>query len=466
MGYTPQKSLLRFLLIVVGVLGIAFFSIYFLFQLDLDRKFEQELQARVDIASGMIARNQFPSRPPSFIEGGNPLSLSYAYKENVTVYDLEGNRVFALNPSPAGLQPELLNMIRLYREHRFTHEHYEALGVLFSNELGSQYIIIAEAIPDQGNLFNLIIILMVVFICLVAMIMAGGWFFAQRTLSSVGDLSDQVKGLAPSDLGRRIAMDSQRKELDGLVSTFNSLLDRIQDAFRVQKLFLANMAHEMRNPLQGIMTDIQRVTDQQYADDDRNKVLKEVLSDVRELNEVADKLMILARQESEQSVILFHPFRIDELIWQTRASLVKTNPEYQVLFEITNLPESEEHLIIQGNELLIKTALLNLMDNGCKFSPDHQVKVRLGFQPDGRAEIRISDQGPGITESDRTRIFEPFYRSEKTAHIRGSGVGLALVDGILKMHHIQLMYEEADPGTEFLMTFPRKPVSLIIPESE
>ncbi|MBK7343732.1 MAG: HAMP domain-containing histidine kinase [Saprospiraceae bacterium] len=372
--------------------------------------------------------------------------------------------MFALNPSPAGLDADLLNMIRLYGEHRFSHEHYEALGVLFSNELGSQYIIIAEAIPDQGNLSYLFILLIVVFVCLVAMILAGGWYFAQRTLGSVGVLSDQVKDLAPSDLGRRLAVDSQRKELDGLVNTFNSLLDRIQEAFRVQKLFLANMAHEMRNPLQGIMSDIQQVTDRDCPEEERTRVLKEVLADVRELNDVADKLMILARQESEQSVILFHPFRIDELIWNARTSLVKANPHFQVLFEITSLPESEEMMIVLGNELLIKTALLNLMDNGCKFSPDHQVKVCLGFLPDGQPEIRISDQGPGIAESERSRVFEPFYRSEKTAHIRGSGVGLALVEGILNMHQIQLDYQFADPGSEFILTFSRQEGSFILPE--
>ncbi len=455
MGYSHKKNLLRFLLIVVGVLAIAFLSIYFLFQLDLKREFEQDLQARVEMASGLIARNKFPVRSPSFIDPQNPLSLSYTYQENVTVYDLHGNRVFALNPSPVGFDPEVLNLIRLYGEYRFTHEHYEALGVLWSNAFGGQYVIIAEAIPDQGDLLNLLIILSVVFVCLVGMILTGGWFFAERTLSSVTDLSTQMQELEPSDLGRRLSVDNQRKELDGLVQTFNALLDRIQEAFRVQKLFLANMAHEMRNPLQGIMTDIQAATKDSCSPEDRVVVLKEVLADVRELNEVADKLMFLARQESEQSVILFLPFRIDELIWQARASLVKTNPQYQILFEIASLPESEEGLVVHGNELLIKTAFLNLMDNGCKFSPDHRVHIRLEFLENGQASVGISDRGPGIPEAERSRIFQPFYRSEQTAHVSGSGVGLALVEGILKLHHIQLSIQDhPEGGTTFLLTFP------------
>lgn len=454
MGSTHKKSLLRFLLIVVGVLGIAFLSIYLLFQQDLRHRFEESLRARIEMASGMITANRFPTRPPSFIDQINPLSLSYTYQENVTVYNLQGNRVFALNPSPAGLEPDILNLVRLYGEHRFRHAHYEALGVLYSDEVGGQYIIIAEAVPDRGNLSNLIMILVVVFVCLVAMILAGGWFFAERTLSSVSDLSSQLQGLAPSDLGRRLSMDHQRNELDGLVQTFNALLDRIQDAFRVQKLFLANMAHEMRNPLQGIMSDVRRITETDDDPDVRKQRLQVVLSDLRELNDVADKLMILARQESEQSVILFQPFRIDELIWHTRASLIKSHPEYQILFEIAKLPAEESGMVQHGNELLIKTALINLMDNGCKFSPDHQVHLTLDFHDDDRAIIRIKDHGPGIPEWERSRIFEPFYRSESTSHVKGSGVGLALVEGILRLHHIELEVKSAHPGSEFILRFP------------
>ncbi|MEZ5032611.1 MAG: HAMP domain-containing sensor histidine kinase [Saprospiraceae bacterium] len=456
MGYNPKKSLLRFLLVVVGVLAIAFLTIYLLFRIDMQRRFEQQLRDRAELASGMITYQRFPTRPPSFVDRENPLSLTYGYQENLSVYDLQGNRVYALNPSPAELSPDRINQIRLYREYRFSHDRYEALGVLWSNETGGQYIIIAEAIPDHGNLANLLVILMVVFVCLVAMILAGGWFFAERTLSSVTELSSQLKELAPTDLGRRLSMDHQRKELDGLVQTFNGLLDRIQDAFRVQKLFLANMAHEMRNPLQGIMSDVQRITRMDDDPDGRKERLALVLADLRELNDVADKLMIMARQESDQSVILFQPFRIDELIWQTRASLIKSHPEYQVRFEIASLPKEESGMVMHGNELLIKTALINLMENGCKFSPDHQVHLVLEFQEDGRALVKISDHGPGIPEWERQQIFKPFYRSESTAHIKGSGIGLALVEGIMTLHHVQLSIQDhPGGGTTFQLVFPQ-----------
>jgi signal transduction histidine kinase len=95
------------------------------------------------------------------------------------------------------------------------------------------------------------------------------------------------------------------------------------------------------------------------------------------------------------------------------------------------------------------------MDNGCKFSPDKSVKVRLSFQPEGYPSIEISDKGPGIPEDEMARVFNAFYRSPGTRAIKGSGIGLSLVDSIMKLHHIHLqMKSKAGEGTTFILDFP------------
>ncbi|HZH67289.1 MAG TPA: sensor histidine kinase, partial [Flavisolibacter sp.] len=83
---------------------------------------------------------------------------------------------------------------------------------------------------------------------------------------------------------------------------------------------------------------------------------------------------------------------------------------------------------------LLKTAFLNLMENGCKFSPDHQIQVRLQVEKYG-ITLRFIDRGVGIEEKELPHIFEPFYRSESTKHIPGHGVGLALTARIVHLHH-------------------------------
>ncbi len=95
------------------------------------------------------------------------------------------------------------------------------------------------------------------------------------------------------------------------------------------------------------------------------------------------------------------------------------------------------------------------MDNGCKYSPDKQVRVRLSFLPEGNTVIEIQDQGPGIPDDEIALVFEPFYRSRKTDKVKGSGVGLSLVDSIVKLHRIELKVSGRQPnGTVFRLEFP------------
>lgn len=155
-----------------------------------------------------------------------------------------------------------------------------------------------------------------------------------------------------------------------------------------------------------------------------------------------------------KSVVEFGEIRIDELVWQVKSQLVKAHPDYKIHFEIFNLPENERNLVIKANEALIKTALINLMENGCKFSPDHKIKVLMDCQINQQIQVDIIDNGPGISESDLPYIFEPFYRSPQTSVVKGSGIGLSLVSSILKIHKIQMnVIPGEESGTIFRLLF-------------
>ncbi|MFZ1298849.1 MAG: sensor histidine kinase, partial [Saprospiraceae bacterium] len=130
------------------------------------------------------------------------------------------------------------------------------------------------------------------------------------------------------------------------------------------------------------------------------------------------------------------------------------HPEYKIHFEIFNLPEDERNLVVNANEALIKTALVNLMENGCKFSPDYKIKVLMDCQLNQQIQIDIEDNGPGINEADLPYIFEPFYRSPQTSVIKGSGIGLSLVSSILKIHKIRMdVFPGVSGGTVFRLMF-------------
>jgi signal transduction histidine kinase len=305
---------------------------------------------------------------------------------------------------------------------------------------------------------NLTQILSFVFLVSIAIVAFGGWIFARQALAPVSRIMNQVDALLPTDMSQRLEPNNQYDELSRLVITFNKLLDRIQQVFKVQKMFVSNVSHELKNPLNIIVSQAEIALAKDRSPEEYKTTLESILVDVKELNETGDRLMQLARINAEEANIRFQPLRIDEVIWEVKEQLLMNHPEYKINFEVGNLPENEAELFIQGNEHLLKTAFINLMDNGCKYSGDKKVKVKLYFSPEGEKIVLVSDNGPGIPEEELSLIFNAFYRSASTSSVRGSGIGLSLVESILKLHDIKLeIRSKVGEGTSFLLKFPNTP---------
>lgn len=446
---------IQFMLIVASIMLVAMFYIYFQFKKHLQNEFYGNLRSKAiltaGVAVGRLEREGLAEVPSS------PISTSSftAFTENISIFDDKGRRVYTFNPSAPNFSNATLNEINTVGECRFPHNDFNAFGIRYRAPSGNAYVVIAEGVFRPEELRNLSRILIVVFLAFCALVAVGGWFFAGQALAPVSKIMNQVDAILPSDMSRRLETSLNQDELARLVVTFNRLLDRLQSAFNAQKLFLSNISHELKNPLTVIISQIEITLQKDRPDTEYRQTLQSVLDDARELNLVSDKLMQLAKISASGAEVEFDRIRIDEVVWQAKATLLKAHPDYKVSFEIVNLPEEEEKLYVQANEQLLRTALTNLMDNGCKFSPDRKVKVRLLFMPEGNSVIEIQDQGPGIPEVEVPLVFEPFYRSPKTDSVKGSGVGLSLVDSIVKLHRIELKLSGRQPnGTVFRLEFP------------
>ena len=447
---------LQFMLITAGILLASFFYVHFQFRLNLQDEYYDSLKSKALLIAEMVAGKktdeaEFIIQAPD--ESTGPLSGDYP--ENISIYSLEGKRLYSFNPAPDDIRKAAIEDVQVYGECRFSHGKFSALGVQYQNRAGEKYIVVAESVFDQVHVDNLTQILLVVFLISITLVAAGGWFFARQALIPVSRIMNQVDTLLPTDMSHRLQTTNQHDELSRLVITFNKLLDRIQRVFRIQKMFLSNISHELKNPLNVIISQVEVTLDKERTKEEYKQTLSSVLADAKELNEVADKLMQLARINADDSTIQFQPVRIDEMIWQSKESLMKMHPDYKINFEVVNLPEQEERIFVNGNDQLLRTALMNLMDNGCKYSPDKNVKVRLYFSGEKAPVIELSDKGPGISQEEMPMVFNPFYRSPKTSTIKGSGIGLSLVDSILKLHHIDIKMEsKPGVGTTFILVFP------------
>jgi len=443
-------------MIVAGILLAALFIIKFQFKKNLEQEYHKRLRWNAYMIAEMIAGGD-PDKGEIKLEYPLDFSgpLAGYYPENVAIYNMDGKRMYTYDPALDSIPAIAVSHTITAGEFIFNHGKFIALGIVRQQTDGSQFVIIVESFFDRVYMDKLTQILSLVFLLSITIVAMGGWFFSRQALAPVSRIMNQVDALLPTDMSQRLEPNNQYDELSRLVITFNKLLDRIQQVFRIQKMFLSNVSHELKNPLNVIISQVEIALDKDRTIEEYKSTLSSVLYDVKELNEVGDKLMQLARINAEDATIRFKAIRIDETIWEAKKGLLKNHEDYTISFDVVNLPENELNLYVNANEQLLKTALTNLMDNGCKFSPDKSVKIKLAFSTDGTKRIEISDNGPGIPEDELPMVFNAFYRSPRTSIVKGSGIGLSLVESILKLHRIEFSVEsKVGEGTTFILNFP------------
>jgi len=446
------KLTIQFITIVAGILLLSLVFIHIKFREFTEDEFYTALRSKALMTAEMVLHDEAKIMP---LAHDTSETEYLPLRDNIIIYNARFQRIFAFNHSSDGLKPASFNSLKTTNELRFQRENRYALGLYHLSKSGREYFIIAESEFNSEELANLRNILLFTFFLGIGIVAAGGWFYAGQALAPVSRIVNQVDTILPSDLGARLDAPNNHDEISRLVITFNRMLDRIQFAFRMQKNFISNVSHELKNPLSVIISQLEVVLGKKRTVEEYRGTIQSVLEDTRNLNEVAEKLLQLARVHSDGGDIVFEQVRLDEIMLQTREALLRVHPDYHIAFDIEGIPETEEQLCVRGNEPLLRLAFLNLMENGCKFSPDKRVEVKIYFQQDGNHRVEITDHGPGIPQKDMHLIFQPFYRSAQNIEVRGSGIGLSLVDSILKLHRIAIQVLSAQgKGATFRLEFP------------
>jgi signal transduction histidine kinase len=440
---------LQFLAILASILLGTFGYIYVQSRAQLQEEFYQSLRSKIFLSAAAAVGSV--KNTETTVQN---TETSLKTLENILVYSPNDQLVFQLHAPTLNISPQVLEGVRTIGELRLLENTIAGLGVPYVSAEGKQFVVFAEAPYSDTKLRLLRQLLVLLFFGLMALAATAGWIFAGQAMAPINRVMNQVDSLAPSDLSKRLDETEQKDEISRLTKTFNNLLGRIEVAFNAQKMLMSNIAHELRNPLTVIKTQIQIALDKDRTADEYRKTLQSVLEDVQELSGSSSKLMQFASIEANPTEMRMEPMRMDELLWKVKLAVLSQHPKAKIDLDIQTLPESEEDLFAMGNSGLIHIALQNLIENAVKFGQDQPVTVSLDFPVGSKMQIKVSDQGIGIPEADVSMIFEPFFRGNNTENIKGSGVGLSLVKRILDVHQIGLQVHQNTPqGTVFQLNF-------------
>lgn len=387
------------------------------------------------------------------IEKDNPINLS---NEKIIIYNYQ-NRVLYTSDEESIIQipDDLLDRVRLNGHVKFTQNEYEALGFLYTDRFDRFVVVVAATdIYGFGKLKNLRTILMIVFAINVVVISISGYFYVVNALKPIANVIREVDDISGTSLHRRLFEGDGRDEISRLAKTFNNMLGRIESAFTTQRNFIANASHELRNPHTAILGQIDVCLINPRTPAEYQDVLRSLREDITNLKTMSDRLLLLAQADLEEVERRFSVHRADQLLWESKAELVKLHPAYSILIELDAAIDDDSKLNVLADDQLLKSAFVNIMDNGCKYSPNQKVTVKLQ-NLHNRVVLEFVDRGIGIRKEDLPHIFEPFYRGQNVKGIKGSGIGLSLVSRIIKSHlgSIDIASKE-DVGTTIIISLP------------
>jgi signal transduction histidine kinase len=448
-----KKLAIQFALIVASILLMSSLTVYFSSAQYRRNEFNSRLKDKaINTAKLLIDVDEVDNTLLKLIDK-NMISLP---NEKIIIYNYLNEEIYNSREETGDDIPvALLNQIRLEKEVYYTEAKKEVIGILYPG-IYKRYIVVASATDTFGlsKLRNLRYVLIFVFFISVGITIVAGWIFARQALKPIAKVVTDVNNISASNLHARLHEGNRKDEIANLAIIFNKMMERLEAAFQIQKNFVANASHELRTPLTSVISQIQVALLRKRTVEEYEKVLHSVLEDVDSLSELYNALLELAQMDLENKKLTIRPLRVDELIIGSIEELTETKNQYQIAFEYDLVTEEEEKLTITGSETLLKSAMINLMDNACKFSNGLPATITLGEEP-GYLKIKVIDKGIGISTTDLNHIREPFYRADNSLEIKGHGLGLSLTDKIIKLHKGTLSIESRiDMGTTVTILLP------------
>jgi signal transduction histidine kinase len=452
------KLTIRFTAIVATILLVFSVAVYYASAEYRREEFYERLESRGLTTARLLVTVQEVDNNLLRIIDRN--TIHAMFQEKIVVFAPDDALMYSsLDDLPLDCPPELIRQIREQGVIRESKAGVERVGFVFQREEGN-YVVLSSAIDRYGRskLVNLRNVLLIGFTIGILAIVLAGAVFSQIVLRPVAALNQEISEINAGNLNKRVDEGQRSDEVAQLAINFNLMLQRLESSFEMQQQFVSSASHELRTPLAAISSQLQLVLEKKRDADEYERTLHSVLDDTQTLIELTNGLLTLAQSDIEQRKLQLMPVRVDEVLFAAQNELAKTHPGYHFLFEYETLPEEEAQLNVLGNEYLLRTAFLNLMDNACKFSADHTVRIQFGVDP-AFIHVVFRDKGIGIAQEDLPRIFTPFYRTaEAQVYAKGYGIGLSLCQRIVQLHRGHLLVNSVSgSGTVFEVQLPAFP---------
>jgi two-component system, OmpR family, sensor kinase len=283
----------------------------------------------------------------------------------------------------------------------------------------------------------------------------GGYFLARKSLAPVVAMSETAARIGARNLHQRLPVQNARDELGYLASTFNGLLERLDRSFEQQRRFMADASHELRSPVAIIRGEAEVALSKARTSEEYRESLAIALDEAQRLSQIVDDLLTLARADAGEYRLRPRDFYLEELA----VDCVRAARTMAAARGIALSYEPDGEMPIRADEALVRRLVMNLLDNGIKYTPQGGKVSVACSHAGGEYAVTVRDTGPGIPAEARDKIFERFFRLDPARtpapRTSGAGLGLAIARWIAEAHHGRLLLVHSDAsGSAFTAFLP------------
>lgn len=277
------------------------------------------------------------------------------------------------------------------------------------------------------------------------------FFISGHALKPLCDFSKKIEEVQAQNLSDSRIEENKFSELNQLSVSYNKMLERLSEAFKLQRQFTANAAHELRTPLAVMQLQIDLYNSSKHPDNDTSA--QQTISMITEQTERLSKMVRTLLDMSElQTIARDEEIAIAALVEEVLADLEPLAQEKGI-----NLIQKCDNVLLMGSDILIYRLVYNLVENAIKYNFSGGTVTVTATQQNSQLHLTVEDTGNGIPEELKERIFEPFFRLDKSRsrELGGVGLGLALVREIVRVHNGSILVKNnANSGTTFEVIFP------------
>ena len=453
--------------VLACVLLIVAISAYLVLRKHLQRRTDSSLTELADSFLTTVHAELGDGESNTIREGTQAAIAEHHFRDTVfLVLDQKGTIVAASDSLFAAEAPKLMPewssganpSEHAFRTIRLGSRNYRRYVRRFSAAGGSYVLISLQSLHQQEELLETIADTFVLTIPLAILLAsAGGYFLARRSLSPVVAMSTQAGRIGAENLHERLKVRNATDELGHLARSFNDLLDRLDQSFERQRRFVADASHELRTPVAILYGEADVALSQPgRAPEEYRESLGILRAEAKRLKRIVEDLFTLARADAGQYPLSLSDFYLDELVAECSRNMRTLAAAKRIALRC----DAPGEMPVCADEGLLRRMFMNLLDNAIKYTPEGgAVSVACG-EEQAQYRVSISDSGAGIPREIQPRIFEPFFREDKTRSRAGSdgggaGLGLSISLWIAQAHggRIELTRSGQD-GSTFTVFLP------------